>query len=180
MATGEYWWLVYLLFLAIPLARIIPRIVSRARGPGRDDDRVYRPGTGGASAGAGDLSDYNRGDGDAVSERAERPGTAAGQDATDGERPAFVDPRGRRDTPRDGPASKSEQTDETVVLGAMHRGARTFASIQKRTGMDDSSLNNALGNLEGRQMIRIVTRKGLLGAKVEIYPTDKGFRKYYS
>jgi len=180
MAIGEYWWLVYLLFLAIPLARIIPRLVSRTRMPGRDDDRVYRPGMGGASAGAGDRSDHNRGGGDAVPERAERPEAAAGQDATDGGRPAFVDPRGRRDTPRDGPASKSGQTDEMIVLGAMHRGANTFASIQKKTGMDDGSLNKALENLEGRQMIKVAARKGLLGTKVEMYPTDEGFRRYYS
>ena len=144
---------------------------------GRDDDLARYTG---AVDGAGDRSHHNRDDGDADPGRAERPGVAAGQDATGDGRPAFADPRGRRDTPSDGPASKAGQTDEMVVLGAMHRGAKTFASIQKKTGMDDSSLNKALENLEGRQMIKIVTRKGLMGTKVEIYPTDKGFRKYYS
>jgi len=67
-----------------------------------------------------------------------------------------------------------------IVLGAMHRGANTFASIQKKTGMDDGSLNKALENLEGRQMIKVAARKGLLGTKVEMYPTDEGFRRYYS
>lgn len=179
MATGEYWWLVYLLFLAIPLARIIPRIVSRARVSGRDDDLARYTG---AMDGTGGRSHHSRDDVDANLGHAKRLETAAaaGQDATDGGRPAFADPRGRRDTPSDGPASRAGQTDEMVVLGAMHRGAKTFASIQKKTGMDDSSLNKALENLEGRQMIKVATRKGLMGTKVEIYPTDKGFRKYYS
>lgn len=181
MVTGEYWWLIYLLFLAIPLARIIPRLVSRTRTPGRDYDRARSPNTGSAPAGAGDRGYHNRDDGGSTGpERAERPEAAAGQGAADDGRPAFAEPRGRRDAPRDGTASKAEQTDEMVVLGAMHRGAKTFASIQKKTGMDDGSLNKALENLEGRQMIRVAARKGLLGTKVEMYPTDKGFRRYYS
>ena len=182
MVTGEYWWLIYLLFLAIPLARIIPRLVSRTRMPGYDDERARRPGAGGASGGAGDRGYRGRDGVGADPERVGRPGAApaSGQDAADGGRPDFAEPRGRRDAPRDGPAPKAEQTDEMIVLGAMHRGAKTFASIQKKTGMDDDSLNKALENLEGRQMIKIVTRKGLMGTKVEIYPTDKGFRKYYS
>lgn len=179
MVTGEYWWLIYLLFLAIPLARIIPRLASRTRMPGRDDDRARHTSTGGAWAGAGDRSHHNRDDVGANPGRAERP-EAVGRDTTNDGRPAFAEPRGRRDTPRDGPTSKAEQTDEMIVLGAMHRGAKTFASIQKKTGMDDSSLNKALENLEGRQMIKVVTRKGLMGTKVEVYPTDKGFRSYYS
>ena len=181
MVTGEYWWLIYLLFLAIPLARIIPRIASRTRMSERDDDRARRPGEGGVWAGTGDRSHHNRDDTDANPERAERPETASWrQGVEDDERPAFAEPRGRRDAPRDGPASKAGQTDEMIVLGAMHRGAKTFASIQKKTGMDDGSLNKALENLEGRQMIKVVTRKGLMGTKVEMYPTDKGFRSYYS
>ena len=181
MVTGEYWWLIYLLFLAIPLARIIPRLASRTRMSGRDDGHARRPGAGGMWAGASDRGHHNRDDVGANPERAGRPETASGrQDATGDERPAFAEPRGRRDTPRDGPASKAEQTDEMIVLGAMHRGAKTFVSIQKKTGMETSSLNKALENLEGRQMIRVVTRKGLMGTKVEVYPTDKGFRSYYS
>ena len=180
MVTGEYWWLVYLLFLAIPLGRIIPRLVSRTRMSGRDDDRARRPGASGELADAGDRSHRNRDYAGADPERGERPGAATGQDATNDGRPAFAEPLDRRDTPRDGPASKAEQTDEMIVLGAMHRGAKTFASIQKKTGMDDGSLNKALENLEGRQMIKVVTRKGLMGTKVEMYPTDKGFRSYYS
>ncbi len=169
MVTGEYWWLIYLVFLAIPLARIIPRIASRRRGRQHVDDYYggdigYRtadakPHTGPASVGRAPQED----DGGP-------PKTRRGSPAA-GDRAAGV-PGGAQ--------AGAGQTNEMVVLGALHRGDKTFESIRKRTGMDEGVLGRALENLEDQQMIRVVQRQGLFGTKVELYPTDKGFRSYYS
>lgn len=166
MVTGEYWWLIYLVFLAIPLARIIPRIISRGR------DHI---------SGNGHYDGYKR-DGryDSTAPAAKRTPQEAGKGAGMARRGDW-DSAKNYGAPRDAQAGKpGGQTNEMIVLGVLHRGAKTFDAIQKKTGMEEGTLNRALESLENQQMIRVVQKPGLLGSRVEIRPTDKGFRKYYS
>ena len=150
VVVGEYWWVVYLLFLAIPLSRIIPRLVARGK---RTDD----------------YNDYKY---------------ARGSDAGVRSEPAAdLDSKGPSvyDAPKeDFGYSSKPPTDDMVVLGALYTGANTFDGIKKKTGLDDDKLNHILEDLEERRQIQVVQKKGLFGEKVEIHPTDDGFRKYYS
>lgn len=163
MVTGEYWWLIYLVFLAIPLARILPRIMSRK---GNTDHYYSDDNYGTRNSNLASVSDKST-DSSHGYENTTR------DDKQVRSAPSSI-PKGTKDNPATG------QTDEMMVLGAMHKGAKTFESIQKKTGLGDDLLNSALENLEGSKQIRIIQKKGLFGVKIEIYPTDKGFREYYS
>ena len=149
MVVGEYWWLVYLLFLAIPLSRIIPRLVAMRKG-------------------TDDYSNYAAKRGSDVGMRAESP---AEQDRK---------VPGIHDTYKDPQQQSKPQTDDMAVLGALYTGTKTFEGIRKKTGLGDEMLNRILEDLEEKRQIRIIQKKGLFGEKVEIHPTDDGFRKYYS
>ena len=175
MVFGEHWWLVYVLFLAIPLARILPRIIARSRN--REGDYDYGAAHQDAARGAG--SGTPRGGGRlAGTGRDATADTAVG--SNDARRAARPDDRSGASAGKAASAAGAGgQTNEMVVMGAIHRGAKTFEDIQKKTGMDGAVLDRTLANLESEQMIRVVTRKGLLGVKVELYPTDKGFGRYY-
>ena len=72
------------------------------------------------------------------------------------------------------------QTKNMLVLGEMHRGSKTFESIQKNTGLNNKELDNILEDLEKKGMLKVQHKQGLLGSKIELHPTEKGFKEYYS
>ena len=72
------------------------------------------------------------------------------------------------------------QTKNMLVLGELNRGSKTFDSIQKNTGLARDELNSILEDLENKDMLRVEQKQGLFGPKIELYPTDKGFKEYYS
>ena len=72
------------------------------------------------------------------------------------------------------------ETKDMLVLGELNRGATTFGEIKKNTGLDSKELDSILKGLETRKLMRIEKVKGLLGIKIELYPTEKGFREYNS
>ena len=71
-------------------------------------------------------------------------------------------------------------TKNMQVLGEINRGIKTFEKIQKNTGLDTKELDSILQNLERDGMLRVEQKQGLLGLKIELYATDKGFKEYYS
>ncbi len=72
------------------------------------------------------------------------------------------------------------ETKDMLVLGELNRGATTFGEIKKNTGLDSKELDSILKGLETRRLMRIEKVKSLLGIKIELYPTEKGFREYNS
>ena len=72
------------------------------------------------------------------------------------------------------------QTKEMQVLGELNRGVRNFSNIQKNLGIGNQELEEILNGLEDQGLMKVIKRKGLVGNKVELYPTDKGFKKFYS
>ena len=125
-----------IIFLAIPLARIIPRILAKRRGqenPAQQERFESR------------FDEY------------------------------------RRPQMETRPQKKEENlTKDQMVLRELNRGVKTFESIQRNTGMDGKELDSILANLEKEGLLKVVQKQGLLGPKIELYPTDKGFRDFYS
>jgi len=78
------------------------------------------------------------------------------------------------------PESARPQTKDMLVLGELYRGTRTFESIKKNTGFSNDELNSILEDLEKQDMMRVEQKNGILGSKIEIYATEKGFKKYLS
>jgi len=82
----------------------------------------------------------------------------------------------REDIPRE----MKPQTLDMLVLGELNRGIKNFNSIQKNLGIDSKPLEEALQSLESQGLMKIQHKQGLLGPKIELTPTDKGFKKFYS
>jgi len=72
------------------------------------------------------------------------------------------------------------ETKDKQVLGELNRGVKNFEEIQKITGLERDKLVSILKDLEKRCLMKVEEKSGLFGRKVELYLTDKGFKKYYS
>ena len=75
---------------------------------------------------------------------------------------------------------KKPTTKNMLVLGELHRGRRTFESIKKNTGLSNNELDSILDSLEKNGMLKVHQKQGFFGTKIELHPTDKGFKEYYS
>jgi len=135
MADPNFSWIYLIIFLAIPLARIIPRVLSKrkigSKIPNILQEKQFQS----------DVTEM---------------------------------------TPRSQIKSSKPQTKNALVLGALNRGSKTFESIQKNTGLDNKELDAILEDLENNGMLKVEQKQGLFGPKTELYPTDKGFKEYYS
>ncbi|CAI9831503.1 conserved hypothetical protein [Nitrosopumilaceae archaeon] len=67
--------------------------------------------------------------------------------------------------------------EELMVLGAISRRITRFEKIQRETGVDPKELDAILQRLEGQGLIRVEEKKGWLGRKIEMHPTEDGFRR---
>ena len=141
MADPNYSWIYLVVFLAIPLARIIPRILARRRMSNSPSqtirEREIQP----------DFEKYTRKSTENINSQKE---------------------------------PSKPQTKDRLVLGELNQGAKTFENIQKNTGFTNEELDAVLQDLEGKEMIRVHQKQGLLGTKIELQLTDKGFQEYYS
>ncbi len=137
MADPNFSWIYMIIFLAIPLARIIPRILAK-RGIGKNF-----------------TQSQNESQSSFVENRFDMQ-----------ERPEMEPSK---------PVSKNQ-----LVLGALNRGSKTFENLQKNTGLTSEELDSVLGELEKDGLLKVVHKQGLFGPKTELYPTDKGFKDYYS
>jgi hypothetical protein len=72
------------------------------------------------------------------------------------------------------------ESNDMMVLGDIIRGYKTFDEIRKQTGFDSKKLNTILEDLERRELMKVQQKKGLIGIKVELLPTEKGYREYDS
>jgi len=72
------------------------------------------------------------------------------------------------------------ESKEMLVLGQINRGYKTFGEIRKKTGFDSEELNSILDDLEKRGLMKMQKKNSLLGIKIELLPTEKGYREYDS
>ncbi len=142
MADPNFSWIYIVIFLAIPLARIIPPLLAK-RGIGKS---FIQPQQG-------------------------KPFE-----------PSFVKPAQESQIesfePKIDPSKPVSKNQ--LVLDVLNRGSKTFENIQKNTGLNSEELDSVLEDLEKNGLLKVVQKQGLFGPKTELYPTDKGFKEYYS
>ncbi len=100
------------------------------------------------------------------------------------QKPFFSEPRDRPFVKESkeqsfGKETKPESKD-MLVLGEINRGVKTFGNIQQRTGFNTDELNSILESLEKKGLMRIQEKKGSFGIKIELIPTEKGFKEFNS
>ena len=71
------------------------------------------------------------------------------------------------------------ETKDMQVFEVLNYGAGNFEKIQKITGLKHDELVSILEDLEKRGMMKVEEKSGLLGSKIELYPTKKGIKEYY-
>jgi len=72
------------------------------------------------------------------------------------------------------------ETKDMQVFEVLNYGAGNFEKIQKITGLKHDELVSILDDLEKKGMMKVEEKSGLLGSKIELYPTKKGIKEYYS
>ena len=78
------------------------------------------------------------------------------------------------------PREMNPQTLDMLVLGELNRGTKNFNAIQRNLDIDSKTLEKALQSLEDQGLMKIQHKQGLMGPKIELIPTEKGFKKFYS
>jgi len=71
-----------------------------------------------------------------------------------------------------------EENKETMVLGVISRGISKFDKISRETNVEPKNLESILQKLENSGLIKVDEKKGLLGTKIEIKPTEDGYREF--
>jgi len=72
------------------------------------------------------------------------------------------------------------KTKDMRVFEVLNHGVGNFEKIQEITGIKHDELVSILEDLEKRGMMKVEEKSGLLGSKIELYPTKKGIKEYYS
>jgi len=151
MTEHGFMW-IYLIFFLIPLARIIPRLVRKwkKRNSTFTENQF--------------SSDNPR-----IEQR---------QESFERQEP-FERPQGQESFQKQ-KSSERPQNKEMKVLGELNKGVKDFNKIQKNLNIHNQELEKILKDLEDKKLMKVVKKSGLAGTKVELYPTEKGFKKYYS
>ena len=150
MMEADFSWVYLIIFLMVPLARIIPRILRKRKSQNfasqEVSDKQFE-------------SNFNR-----------------YQDQSDKQFESNPDEFHKESSK----TSSKPQTKNMLVLGELHRGVNLFENLQKNTGLTNTELNSILEDLEKNGLMKTQQKQGLFGMKTELLPTDKGFKEYYS
>ena len=71
-----------------------------------------------------------------------------------------------------------EENKETVVLGMISRGISKFGKISQEAKIEPKELESILQKLEKSGLIKVDEKKGWLGTKINIRPTEEGYREF--
>ena len=150
MAEGDCIW-IYLVFFMIPLARVIPRLIRKWQNKNNPvSENQYR-------------QDF------------QRPEQKQSQ---------FESPETFERSESFGREHSFEKSDEKplnqkmMVLGEINRGVKDFNQIQKITSIDNQKLESILKGFEDEGLMRVVKKDGIMGSKIEMHPTEKGYKKF--
>jgi hypothetical protein len=150
MAEGDFIW-IYLVFFMIPLARVIPRLIRKWQNKNNPvSENQYK-------------QDFQRPE--QKQPQFERPKTFERSESFEREH-SFE-------------KSDEEPPDQKMmVLGEINRGVKDFNQIQKITNIDNQKLENILKGFEDDGLMRVVKKDGIMGSKIEMHPTEKGYKKF--
>ena len=71
-----------------------------------------------------------------------------------------------------------EENKETVVLGVISRGISKFDKISQESNVEPKDLESILQKLENSGLIKVDEKKSWMGKKIEINPTEKGYKEF--
>ena len=87
---------------------------------------------------------------------------------------------GTIEVPRRNLLEPKPETKDMQVFEVLNYGAENFEKIQKITGFEHDELVSILKDLEKKGLMKVEEKSGLFGSKIELYPTNRGIKEYYS
>ena len=150
MADGDFFW-IYLIFFAIPLARIIPRVIRKWQNKDKFTPQTQH------------NQDFQK----PLQERNERRDTFENVKSFDSQE-SF-----ETSEPFEKPMEKDMQ-----ILGEINKGIKDFNEIQKNVKINNNELEKILKDFEDEGLMRVIKKDGVMGSKIELHPTEKGYRKF--
>jgi len=156
MAEGEFIW-IYLIFFAIPLARIIPRLIRKWQN--KDKSSTQKQFNQNLQKweqkSSGRRDSFEKIKSFVTTESFEKPKSSDIPESF--EKPIVKDMK---------------------VLGEINKGVKDFNQIQKNVNISNKELEEILKNFEDEGLMRVIKKEGVIGGKIELHPTEKGFRKF--
>ena len=151
----NYSWIYLLIFLIIPLARILPRVLKRA---GLKQN---------------------------ISARPESPRRNFFQESSpDNFQESSPDnfressPDNFRESPRKEEFSTKNWSKEKIVLGLLMTNISKFEELQKRANLSTNNLDTILQDLEKKRFMMPVEKSGPFGKSIQLKITEKGAAEF--
>ena len=143
-------WIYLLIFLIIPLARILPRIFKR-----------------------GDLKK-------SISARLESPreNFFKESDSADNFKESDYADNFKESPPTEEEFSTKNWSKEKIVLGLLMTSISKFEDLQKRGNLSTNNLDRILQNLEKKGFMTPVEKSGPFGTSIQLKITEKGAREF--
>ena len=151
----NYSWIYLLIFLIIPLARILPRILKRAGLKQNISTRPDNP-----------RENFFQ---ESSPDRFQKSSPENFQESS---------PDNFEESPRREEFSTKNWSKEKIVLGLLLTDITKFEEIQKRANLSTNNLDNILQDLEKKGLMRPVEKSGPFGKSIQLKITEKGAAEF--
>ena len=148
----DYSWIFLLIFLLIPLARILPRILKRTGFKENISARLDNP------RGNFFKESFSSDNFKELPSREESPS--------------------REELPNREEFSTKNWSSEKIVLGLLMTNISKFEELQKRGNLSTNNLDRILQNFEKKGFMTPVEKSGPFGKSIQLKITEKGAREF--
>jgi len=146
----DYSWIFLLIFLIIPLARILPRILKRTGFKENISARLESP----------------------------RENFFKESDSADNFKESDYADNFKESPPTEEEFSTKNWSTEKIVLGLLMTSISKFEDLQKRGNLSANNLDRILQNLEKKGFMTPVEKSGPFGTSIQLKITEKGANEF--
>ena len=146
----DYSWIFLLIFLIIPLARILPRILKRTGFKENISAHLESP----------------------------RENFFKESDSADNFKESDYADNFKESPPTEEEFSTRNWSTEKIVLGLLMSDISKFEELQKRGNLSTNNLDRILQNLEKKGFMTPVEKSGPFGTSIQLKITEKGIREF--
>ena len=151
----NYSWIYLLIFLIIPLARILPRVLKRAGIKQNISTRPESP-----------RENFFQ---ESSPDRFQESSPDRFQESS---------PDNFEESPRREEFSTKNWSKEKIVLGLLMTNISKFEEIQKRANLSTNNLDSILQDLEKKRLMMPVEKSGPFGKSIQLKITEKGAAEF--
>jgi predicted transcriptional regulator len=159
----NYSWIYLLIFLIIPLARILPRILKRAGLKQNISTRPENPRENFFQESSPDRFQESSPD------RFQESSPDRFQESS---------PDNFEESPRKEEFSTKNWSKEKIVLGLLLTDISKFEELQKRANLSTNNLDTILQDLEKKRLMMPVEKSGPFGKSIQLKITEKGAAEF--